>query len=73
MLQKILCKLFTKNVLHFKRDVLNPVTFDAFKKFLEQEVAGRSTPASKRKISSETSTDVSKLINDLSFWVEVER
>ena len=64
--------MFTRNVISFRRGLMDPHVLQLFKKFLAKEVLKGDTSGKKKIIGSKV-VNVTKLLNDLSFWAEVER
>lgn len=64
--------MFTRNVNSFRRGLMNPSTLTLFKKYLANEVVNGDVSGKKKLIGSKV-INVTKLLNDLSFWAEVER
>ena len=52
---------------------MDPSTMGLFKKFLRSEVLQGVEGASSKKLVGKKWINVTKLLNDLSFWAEVER
>ncbi|XP_071845917.1 uncharacterized protein [Apostichopus japonicus] len=75
---KALWAMFINNVTSFRRGLMNAASLKAFKDFLGKEVRRevekqeQTGIQSKRMISNKV-VIVEKLLNDLSFWAEVER
>ena len=51
---------------------MNPKVLQLFKKYLAQEVL-KGDSCEKKKVMGSKVVNVTKLLNDLSFWAEVER
>ena len=64
--------MFTRNVTSFRRGLMDPHTLTLFKKYLTNEVLNGDVSGKKKLIGSKV-INVTKLLNDLSFWAEVER
>ena len=64
--------MFTRNVTSFRRGLMDPPTLTLFKKYLANEVLNGDVSGKKKLIGSKV-INVTKLLNDLSFWAEVER
>lgn len=71
--QKGLWGMFAHNVISFRRGLMNSSTAEHFRKFLREEVIKGSGGHSPKKVIGTKVVNVTKLLNDLSFWVEVER
>ena len=70
--QKGLWSMFAHNVISFRRGLMNGSTADMFRRFLHEEVIKVSHSTHKKVIGTKV-VNVTKLLNDLSFWAEVER
>ena len=74
IMQKGLWGIFAHNVISFRRGLMNNITADMFKRFLQDEVLrGNRGPSRQKKLIGTKVVNVTKLLNDLSFWAEVER
>ena len=71
--QKGLWGMFTHNVISFRRGLMNSATAEHFRGFLREEVIKGNVGHSPKKVIGTKVVNVTKLLNDLSFWVEVER
>lgn len=66
--------MFAHNVISFRRGLMNSTTADMFKKFLKDEVIrGNRGHSQQKKLIGTKVINVTKLLNDLAFWAEVER
>ena len=64
--------MFAHNVISFRRGLMNGSTADMFRKFLHEEVIKGNHHTFKKIVGTKV-VNVTKLLNDLSFWAEVER
>ena len=64
--------MFAHNVISFRRGLMNSVTAKQFRDFLRNE-AIRGNAGHNKKLVGTKVVYVTKLLNDLSFWAEVER
>lgn len=64
--------MFTHNVISFRRGLMNLSTAEMFRNYLKREVVKGNTSGHKKVIGTKI-VHVTKLLNDLSFWAEVER
>lgn len=71
-MQKGLWSMFTHNVISFRRGLMNLSTAEMFRNYLKREVVKGNTSGHKKVIGTKV-VHVTKLLNDLSFWAEVER
>ena len=71
-MQKGLWSMFTHNVISFRRGLMNPSTAEMFRNYLKREVIKGNTSGHKKVVGTKV-VHVTKLLNDLSFWAEVER
>lgn len=70
--QKGLWGMFAHNVISFRNGLMNTSTSEMFQNFLKEEVIKGNTSGHRKVIGTKVVT-VTKLLNDLSFWAEVER
>ena len=64
--------MFAHNVISFRRGLMNSSTADMFRRFLHDEVI-KGNHSTYKKVIGTKMVNVTKLLNDLSFWAEVER
>ena len=64
--------MFAHNVISFRHGLMKPSTSEMFQNFLKDEVIKGNTSGHRKVIGTKVVT-VTKLLNDLSFWAEVER
>lgn len=65
--------MFIKNVIGFRHGLMDPKILQMFKKYLAKEVLKGDSITDRKKILGNRVINVTKLLNDLSFWAEVER
>ena len=65
--------MFTQNVISFRRGLMDPPTLELFKSYLRSVVLGGTFSSGAKKMVGKKMINVAKLLNDLSFWAEVER
>lgn len=65
--------MFTRNVISFRRGLMDPPTLEQFKSYLRSEVLQGNLSAGAKKLIGKRMINVTKLLCDLSFWAEVER
>jgi hypothetical protein len=71
---KGLWKVFTRNVISFKRGLENPTSLKMFQKHLMDEAnKALSSNASPKKLIGTKVVNLLKVHNDLSLWMEMER
>ena len=59
-------------MINFRKGLKDPASFNKFKKYLAREVIKGDTTGKKKLIGKKV-VNVTKLLNDLAFWMEVER
>jgi len=64
--------MFARNVISFRHGLMDPLTAEEFRGFLRDEAIKGASGNSKKLIGTKV-INVTKLLNDLSFWAEVER
>ena len=65
--------MFTRNVISFRRGLMDPPTLELFKSYLCRVVLQGNFSSGAKKMMGKKMVNVTKLLNDLSFWAEVER
>jgi hypothetical protein len=70
---KSMLSAFIKSIISFKRGFKDAKTLGLFKKYLASEALGGDGSGKNKKFVGNQIVNVTKLLNDLSFWAEVER
>lgn len=64
--------MFARNVISFRHGLMNSATAEQFRNFLKEE-ALKGTSGNAKKVIGTKIVNVTKIVNDLTFWTEVER
>ena len=65
--------MFTRSVVSFRHGLMDPSTLSLYKMYLRSEILQVDGTSGNKRVIGKKTINITKVLNDLSFWAEVER